>query len=156
MSLITRQSIDSFFAEKRIAVIGASRNESKYGRKLLEELRSRGFEVFPVNPNTNRIGGLPCHGSILEVPIDVTTAIVVVPPSEQAKVALECAQTGIRKVWIHEHVMKGLSNPRAIYHFEEAGIEVISGYCPFMFMPGSGFPHNLHRRITAWMGGAPN
>jgi hypothetical protein len=156
VSLVTQQTIDSFFKEKRIAVIGASRLPGKYGRKLLDELRSRGFEVFPVNPNTDRIDDLPCHGSILDVPVNVTAAIVVVPPSEQTKVALEIAQTGIRKVWIHEHVMKGITNPRAIYHFEEAGIDVISGYCPFMFMPGAGFPHNLHRRITKWMGGAPN
>mgnify|MGYP001107986546 CR=1 FL=1 len=156
MSPVTRQTLDSFFAEKRIAVIGASRNPGKYGRKLMDELRSKGFEVFPVNPNTDRIDDLPCQGSILDVSVDVTAAIVVVPASEQTKVALECARSGIKKVWIHEHVMKGLSNPRAIYHFEEAGIEVISGYCPFMFMPGSGFPHNLHRLITGWMGGAPN
>jgi predicted CoA-binding protein len=155
MPLISKDTIDSFYATKRIAVIGASRNPKKYGRLLLDALQARGFEVIAVNPHADHLGNIPCHRSIRDVPGAVTTAFAVVPPAEQSQVALECAQAGIKRLWLHEHVMKGVSNPKAIYHCEAAGIEVITGYCPFMFMPRTGFPHNLHGAITKWMGGYP-
>ncbi len=153
MSLITKRTIEDFFTAGRIAVIGASRSPRKFGRRLLDELQVRGFEVVAINPNTERLGNIPCHRSILEVP--VATAIAVVPPSEQAKVALECVRAGVQRLWMYDHVMKGLSDPRAIQHCEEAGIEVVTGYCPFMFLPRPGFPHNLHGTVLKWLGGYP-
>lgn len=155
MSLVTKRTIEAFFTAERIAVIGASRNPKKYGRRLLDELQARGFEVVAVNPNAEHLGAIPCHRSILEIPGEVTTAIAVVPPAEQTKVALECVRAGIKRLWIHEHVMKGVSDPKAIYHCEEGGIEVITGYCPFMFLPGTGFPHNVHGMVTKWLGAHP-
>lgn len=155
MTVVTRESIDAFYRNKRIAVIGASRNKKKYGRQLFEVLRQNGFDAIAVNPNTEQIGDQPCHHSITEVPQPVEAAIAVVPPAEQDRIVRECAVAGIKRLWLHEHVMKGLSNPKAIYLCEENGIEVISGYCPFMFMPQSGFPHNAHRLLMKVCGALP-
>jgi uncharacterized protein len=155
VSLITQQTINAFYAEKRIAVIGASRQSRKFGYKLVEALRVRGFEVLPVNPQADRIGSLPCHRSIAEITPPVGAAILVVPPAEQAKAAEECARAGVKQLWIHDHVTKGTSSPKAIHACEVAGIEIIAGYCPFLFMPRAGFPHNLHGRIMGWMGAFP-
>lgn len=155
MTLITRESIDAFYRAKRIAVIGASRDKRKYGRQLFETLLQKGFDAVAVNPSADRLGEHPCHHSITEVAQPLDTAIAVVPPAEQERVVRECAAAGIKHLWIHEHVMKGLSNPKAITLCEEHGIEVISGYCPFMFMPHPGFPHNLHGWVTRICGAQP-
>lgn len=155
MTLITRERIDAFYQNNRIAVIGTSRNKRKYGRQLFETLIQKGFDAVAVNPNADRIGEHPCHHSITEVAQPMDTAIAVVPPTEQERIVRECAVAGIRRLWLHEHVMKGLSDPKAIYLCEEAGIEVISGYCPFMFMPETGFPHNLHCFVMKVCGAHP-
>jgi uncharacterized protein len=155
MTLITRECIDAFYQNKRIAVIGTSRDKRKYGRQLFEALLQKGFEAIAVNPNSERIGDHPCYRSITEISQPVDTAIAVVPPAEQERIVRECAVAGIERLWLHEHVMKGLSNPKAIYLCEEHGIEVISGYCPFMFMPKTGFPHNVHGFVMKVCGALP-
>lgn len=156
MSPLTRQTIDGFFSEKQIAVIGASRKTHHFGRRLMDELRAKGFEVFPVNPNANQISDLPCHASIAEVAKSVAAALVVVPPSEQSKVTLECAQAGIKWLWIHGSARKEGLDPEILYACKEAGTEIISGHCPFMFIPGTGFPHNLHGWLAKQLGTCPH
>jgi len=155
MTLITRERIDAFYQHKRVAVIGASRDKRKYGRQLFETLLQKGFDVVAVNPNAERIGDHPCHHSVMDVAQPVDTAIAVVPPAQQERIVGECARAGVKRLWIHEHVLKGISNPRAIYLCEEQGIEVITGYCPFMYLPKPGFPHNLHGWVTKLCGGHP-
>jgi len=79
----------------------------------------------------------------------------VVPPAEQEKLVLDAAAAGIKDVWIHEHVMKGVTNPRAIYLCEEKGMRCIAGFCPMMFVPGTGLPHNIHAWVMKIFGAYP-
>lgn len=156
MSTTTRQAIEDFLSQRRIAVVGASRRPRQFGRSVMEALRSRGYEVFPVNPNANDLGGIPCHASIGDVAQDVTAALVLVPPSERSRIALECARAGIKRLWIHGHARKEALDPAILHACQETGTELIYGHCPFMFMPGAGFPHNLHGWIAQRLGDRPH
>ncbi len=155
MGVITKKAIDDFYANKRVALIGASRKKSKYGGMLLKELKKRGYDVVPVNPNASEIEGIKCFANIGEVNPPVNVAFAVVPPSEQEKVAKEAAEAGIKTLWMHEHVMKGVSNPAAIGVLENRGVGCITGFCPMMFMPNTGLPHNIHKAIMGLFGALP-
>ena len=41
----------------KIAVVGASKNPSKYGHIVLRDLISRGYDAIPVNPHEDEILG---------------------------------------------------------------------------------------------------
>lgn len=155
MEIVTRKTIEEFFAEKRIAVIGASRDKRKYGHVLLAALRDRGYEVAAVNPNAGSIDGTPCFGSIKEVTPKAEAAIAVLAAPKLDAVVRDCAEAGVRRLWMHEHVMKGVRNPRAIFLCEENGIECIAGLCPMMFMPKTGLQHRLHGSILRLFGAYP-
>lgn len=155
MALVTRKTIDEFYANKRIAVIGASRKKGKYGHGVFEQLVRLGYDAVPVNPHADEIGGKRCFKSIKDVAPGVTAVIAIVPPAEQERVISECAEAGVRTVWLHEHVMKGVSNPDAIVLCRQKGMECISGYCPMMFMPGTAFPHRAHGFIMKLFGAHP-
>jgi len=153
--MVTKETIDSFYAKKKIAVIGASRNKKKYGGMLLQELLKRDYEAIPVNPYSDEIQGKTAYKSIKEIPDGIDAAIAVVPPAEQEKIVLEAADAGVKTLWMHEHVMKGVSNPKSIYLCEEKGMTCITGFCPMMFMPKTGFPHNAHKGIMKLFGAPP-
>ncbi len=51
--MIGKKDVEGFFGNKKIAVIGASRSNKKYGNMLYMELVKKGYEVFPVNPNAS-------------------------------------------------------------------------------------------------------
>jgi len=153
--MVDRKTIDEFYAQKKIAVIGASRNRRKYGGGLLKALLDRGYEAVPVNPNADTIQEQACYPRIQDIPGGIDRAIAAVPPEAQEQVVRDAARAGVKTLWLHEHVMKGVSNPRAIYLCEENGMTCITGYCPLMFIPGTGFPHNLHRMLMGLFGALP-
>lgn len=155
MAVVTKKTIDDFYGKKRIALIGASRSSKKYGRHLLEELKKKGYDVVPVNPNADEIAGIKVFKSIKDVRPAVEGAIVVVPPAQQEKVVNEVADAGIKDIWLHEHVMKGVTNPAAIGIAAQRGLNVIVGFCPFMFMPGTAPFHKFHGMIMKFFGAYP-
>ena len=48
-----QELIDEFIAQERFAIVGASDNSEKYGNEIAHDLRSRGYEVYPVNPTSS-------------------------------------------------------------------------------------------------------
>jgi len=53
---------------KKVAIIGASADRSKFGNKAVRAYKEEGFEVYPVNPHEQEIEGLKCYKSILDIP----------------------------------------------------------------------------------------
>ncbi len=155
MAVIDKQIIDEFFKNDRIAVVGASRDKKKYGGMLFKELIKKGYKAIPINPNADSIQDQDTFKNIKDIPDGIEAAIIIVPPKSQEEAVLDAAEAGVKTVWIHEHVMKGVSNPKAIYLSEEKGMTCITGFCPFMFMPNSGFPHNAHKFIMKIFGALP-
>ena len=153
--MITKATIDSFFKNKRIAVIGASANKEKYGNMLMKELLKSGYDAVPVNINGGTIEGREAVKSVREIKPKADVAIAVVPPAALEGVVEDAAASGIKTIWMHEHVMKGVSNPKAIALADSKGMEVITGFCPMMFLPGSMFFHKIHGFVLKIMGGYP-
>lgn len=84
---------------KKIALVGATPNPTKYGNIILRDLKAKGFEVLPVNPNYDEIEGLKCYKSVKELPKDVEVIVFVVPPKVGLQVAKEAIDAGFRKLW---------------------------------------------------------
>jgi len=63
-----QELIKEFIAQKRFAVIGASNNTHKYGYKIFKYLKSRGYEVYPVNPRINTLEGTKCYATLTDIP----------------------------------------------------------------------------------------
>lgn len=92
--------LDVFFNPKSVAVIGASRDPQKVGHRVLRNLIEGGFqgEVYPVNPNADKILNLKCYGNILDTPGDVDLAVIVVPAELVPSIAEECGLKGVKGI----------------------------------------------------------
>jgi acetate---CoA ligase (ADP-forming) len=87
-------SLDKFFVPKSIAVVGASRTPGKLGFTILENLKSsfKG-QIYPINPNAEKILDLTCYPSLLAIEEPIDLAVIVVPV-EMVKNVIE---EGIKK-----------------------------------------------------------
>ncbi len=90
-------SLDPLLKPDSIAVIGASREPSKWGYKVFYNIISNGYKgkTYPVNPSAQEIDGYRCYASVGDVPGEVDLAIIVVPAAAVLKVVDEC---GAKKV----------------------------------------------------------
>ncbi len=145
------ETIHNFLAQKRIAMIGVSREPGSFSVILFQELLRCGYDVVPVNPHTPNVLGHPCFARVQDVTPPVKAALLITSPEITETVVADCAQAGIRLVWMHRGVGAGAVSPRAITFCRTQGIDLIAGQCPFMFLPASGGVHRIHgffRRIT--------
>jgi len=145
------ETIREFLAQKRIAMIGVSREPGSFSVMLFQELLRCGYDVVPVNPYTPNVLGHPCFAGVRDVAPPVKVALLLTSPQVTETVVADCARAGIRLVWMHRGVGRGAVSPSAIAFCHAQGIEVIAGQCPFMFLPASGGVHRLHgffRKIT--------
>jgi len=98
LSGLRSQDMRFIFEPRSVAVIGASRNPSKFGHVQLRNLLELGFrgEVCAVNPNADQILGLKAYRSVLEVPKSVDLAIVTIPAPKVPQAIKECAEKGVK------------------------------------------------------------
>ncbi len=84
-----------------IAIIGASRDQSKFGNKAVRAFQQRGFTVWPVHPRETEIEGLPAFRSIGEVPERPRMVSVYLPPSVLLQVLPDIAARGCDALWLN-------------------------------------------------------
>ena len=98
----TCDGLRCFFEPKSVAVIGASRNPLKFGNFLLKNLIDLGFKgnVYPVNPNADKVLGLPAYPRVDLIEDDVDLAIIIVPASLVPKVMRDCSRKHVKGVVI--------------------------------------------------------
>jgi len=106
---------------KSIAIIGASRDRSKYGNKAVRAYLAQGYTVFPVHPREKEIEGQTAYASVLDIPDEVEIASFYVPPEVGLKVLEEVAQKGIRTVYLNP----GAESEELLRKAEELGITPI-------------------------------
>lgn len=83
-----------------LAVIGATDRPGKYGGIIYRDMKTKGYTVYAVNPYRDMVDGDPCWHSVKDLPATPTIAVFVVPPSRGLQVLEECAEAGIRNIWV--------------------------------------------------------
>jgi hypothetical protein len=151
----TREAIGDFLAQKRIAMIGVSRNPKDFSVMLLEEFRKRGYHMVPVNPNAREVLGLACFARVQDIQPAVDAALLMTTAEVTDTVIADCAAAGIRRVWMYRAGGKGAVSEKAVAFCQEHGINIIPGECPFMFLPGIGGVHKFHGFIRKIFGTYP-
>lgn len=62
------ESVARFLQGKRLAVAGVSRHADVAANAVFKKLRDCGYEVLPVNPNTDVVEGVKCYPSVVSIP----------------------------------------------------------------------------------------
>ncbi len=127
-----------------VAVVGLSRDPSKYSYEVADYLKQHGYHIVPVNPFCDEVLGEKCHKSLLEMPEDVKQKIEIVDifrPSNDVPPFVEQAMQ-LKRKYGHPYVVwmqLGIANENAAESARSAGLIVIMDKCMMQ----------EHRKITA-------
>jgi acetyltransferase len=93
-----RATLDTFFAPRSVALIGATEKPGSVGCTILWNLIQSPFggTVYPVNTKRTSVLGIRAYPSITDVSEKVGLAIVVTPASTVPGVIRECAGAGVQ------------------------------------------------------------
>jgi uncharacterized protein len=146
----SREAAAEFLATKRVAVTGVSRTPTTHGSNTVYlRLRDRGYDVFAVNPNADTVEGDTAYQDLKSIPGGVDAVVIGTRPELAEGTMRECAELGIKQVWMHRGPGAGSVSDAATAYGRQHGITVIDGGCPLWFAPVSDFGHKLTRLVYA-------
>ena len=149
--MTTLNDIQKFLDPKKMAVAGASRNPKKFGGAVFKELKEKGFDLYPVNPNADEIQGVKCYPGVSDLPENVKHLFIVTPRTETEIVVNAAIEKGMEMIWIQQKS----ETPEAVKIIENAGVPLIHNKCVFMFVDPVKGPHAFHRFFVKLFGGYP-
>jgi predicted CoA-binding protein len=150
-----QELVQDFLSQRRIAVAGVSRGSGQAANAVYKKLKGSGYQVFGVNPNADAVEGDPCYPDLKSIPGGVDGVVVATHPDVTERIVRECAELGIRRVWIHRSFGTGSVSEAAVQACRERGLSVIAGGCPLMFCEPVDFGHRCMRWVLGWTGGLP-
>ena len=146
-----KESIEKFLAPKKIAIAGASGNKKKFGYAIFNELRQKGFDVCPINPNLDILDEVKVYKSVTEIPDDYKKLFIVTPKSETDKIIKQATEKGIKHVWVQQ-----MSNTKETALLaKKKNIELIEKECIFMYSEPVQGIHKFHKAIWKIFGLLP-
>ncbi len=149
--MTSKATIDNFLAQKKLAVVGVSRNKNKFGNIIFRMLKEHGYQVFPINHHTEIVEGVQCYPSLEKLPEKVDGIVINVPPGQTLEVLKSALELKLLRVWLQQGSESNEVNSFCQMH----EFEFISGHCIFMFAEPVGFGHRIHRWLWKILGKLP-
>ena len=148
--MISKQQITDFLAHDPIAAVGVSRNPKKFGYQVFKELRQKGLNLIPINPNTEEIDGVKTVASVSELSPDVQALYIVTGKANTLEVVRQAREKGIKHIWIQQTS----DTPEALAELKGEDINLIYKQCILMHHEPNSI-HKFHRSIKGFFGGLP-
>ncbi len=105
-----------------VAVVGASRDRSKFGNKAVRAYRDAGFQVYPVNPFASQVEGIAAYPSLDALPVrSLDRVSLYVPPEIGLAVLDQVAGMEVGEVWLNP----GADSFELIEKAEALGLPVV-------------------------------
>ena len=142
------QAIQDFVNGKRIAVVGVSRDKTKFGNTAFTELAARGYQVFAVHPTAQELAGARCYPNLAALQGQVDGALVVVSPQQAVSVLREADAIGLKNVWLQQ----GAESPEALALARDLGLYLVARKCVLMYAPPVRSFHAWHRAFARLFG----
>ncbi len=140
--------IEQFIQAKKIAVVGVSRTKGKFGTAIYDELKTRGFEVYGVNPHMEQIGSDRCYASLSELAGVVDAAVICLRPPSAAQALRDASAAGIQKLWLQQGSQSIETDKTA----RELGLSPVTGKCILMYAGEVKSIHGFHKFIAKVLG----
>ena len=154
--------LDRFFNPASIAVVGATPKEGKVGNTLLNNLiafrhraevkPTKEVSIYAVNPHYEKILGIACYPSVLQIADGVDLAVVAIPAVSVLEVLEQCGKKGITNVVVISAGFKEAGREGAI--LESELVRLCAAYSLQLIGPNSMGILNTHANLNATFGRA--
>lgn len=140
------RTVERFFVMGRVAFVGLSREPRSFSRQIADAMKRRGLDVIGVNPKEPRADDTVAR--LADIPdLERRFVFVLVPSSRSLEVVDEAIALHARHLWFHQGAGPSCASPEALARAKAAGLEVVSGLCPFMLLDAEHWMHGLHRDL---------
>ncbi|EPQ57145.1 NAD P-binding protein [Gloeophyllum trabeum ATCC 11539] len=110
----------AFLRAPKFAVVGASKNQTKYGTKVLQWYLARSKPVTPVHPREVELEGLRTVPTLAELPEPARTSVhVITPPKVTLDILSQAKVLHVPTIWLQP----GVADEEVAKFIQENGME---------------------------------
>jgi len=143
----SRATINLFLENKTLAIAGVSRNHKKFGFLVYKTLSEKGYDLYPINPNTDDRGETNWYRTVSDIPEYVENLLIVTNKRDTEKVMRDAIQKGIKNIWIQQQS----ETPGSLEIAAENKVNLVSKACMMMYANPSGI-HKFHGNLFKFFG----
>ena len=110
---------------KKVVVIGMSKHQEKAAHFVPKYLLENGFDIIPVNPNSDEILNKKCYKEINDIKDDIDIVDVFRPSEDVLPFVKDAIKKNPKVIWLQE----GIHNEEAKNLAREHGIDVVFNRC---------------------------
>ena len=110
---------------KKVVVIGMSKHQEKAAHFVPKYLSENGFDIIPVNPNSDEILNKKCYKEINDIKDDIDIVDVFRPSEDVLPFVKDAIKKNPKVIWLQE----GIHNEEAENLAREHGIDVVYNRC---------------------------
>ncbi|KAF9527336.1 NAD-P-binding protein [Crepidotus variabilis] len=123
------QTEKTFLSSPHFAVVGASKDQSKIGTKVLQWYQHRKLDVTPVHPKEKELESLQTVTSVAELSSPTKTSIsVITPPKVTLSVLKAAKELSVPAIWIQP----GAEDDAVVEYIKDNGLSdsvIYGGSC---------------------------
>ncbi|MGD9368837.1 MAG: CoA-binding protein, partial [Desulfobacteraceae bacterium] len=141
-------TLERVMRPRSVAVIGASKNETKRGFQSIQTLLANKYEgaIYPVNPKENQILGIPCYKSVRDIENTVDLALIATPAITTPSILEECGKKDVGGAVILAGGFREIGGQGKA--LEEQMLSVASKYSIRIIGPNTSGMMNLHTNLN--------
>ncbi len=125
--MATLDQIKDFLSNPgKVAIVGASANTRKAGYFVPKYMQELGFQIIPVNPNTDSFLGENTLDTLDELKEPVRGVIISRRQEKAEKFALKAVEMDIPLIWLPDNITSQNAKKSA----EEKGLIFVQDRCP--------------------------
>ena len=110
---------------KKVVVIGMSKHQEKAAHFVPKYLLENGFDIIPVNPNSDEILNKKCYKEINDIKDDIDIVDVFRPSEDVLPFVKDAIKKNPKVIWLQE----GIHNEEAENLARDHGIDVVFNRC---------------------------
>ncbi|KAF9050076.1 NAD-P-binding protein [Panaeolus papilionaceus] len=134
-----------FLSSRQFAVVGASKDRTKYGTRVLNWYEKHFYDVVPVHPKEKELEGLATLNNIGELPNPTQTSIsIITPPKVTLGILQKAKELNIPALWLQP----GAEDDTVVNYIKENDLadRVIYGG-PCILVEGEAIAASLESRL---------
>ena len=119
------KSYRSIFSLNKIAVVGMSANTNRPSYQIGFYLKEQGYNIYPVNPNCDKIDKLKCFSNLNEIRDSIDIINIFRHPDHVLPIVNDSIKINPKVIWFQD----GVVNYEAIDLAKKNGIQTIIDDC---------------------------
>ena len=110
---------------RSIAVVGCSRDETKYSYRVSKFMQDAGYTIIPINPFAGELLGEKVYRDLASLPQPPEIVDVFRPAAEGLEITMQAVAKGAKAVWLQE----GIVNDDARKYAQEHRVAFVQNRC---------------------------